>query len=372
MSGQHRLRVTLRRLRTAIHCRAHSAAEALPWVKRRHQLDDEVAVLVERLGEAVGILQRLERDRELRAAGGLPVSMSRPAITAAAVAAVCCVLAGCTGSTGSLAGAGSTSGQQAASSSASGAPATSPRRAASSSAPHAKPAAGCRSGDPLANVYHEDRLVVRKACMTVTGTVAYVAHEDDGDVHVDLALPASEASLLNSANYSQQDGQLVTEIVPADEPGCPPGQPPKPPSGTYNYGICTGADLATPPLGATVRETGPYVLDQDHGWMEIHPVWSITILAARAAPPPAAPAPPTAQSAWCSAIASPANDGYTGDYNVSITSDEPGQKATASDAGDTWSGTASGSGAVTITLWHQTPGETINVTVGSASCSTAA
>jgi hypothetical protein len=30
-------------------------------------------------------------------------------------------------------------------------------------------------------VYHEDRLKVRNRCMTVTGTVAYVAHEDDGD-----------------------------------------------------------------------------------------------------------------------------------------------------------------------------------------------
>lgn len=133
-----------------------------------------------------------------------------------------------------------------------------------------------------------------------------------------------------------------------------------------------------PTSGRDSVVTGPYVIDTDHGWMEIHPVWSITILASGSgpapAPPPAAgpPPPPASQNAWCSASAAPANDGYAGDYNVSITSDEPDTTATASDAGDTWSETTSGSGAVTITLWHQSPGETITVTVGAVSCSTTA
>ena len=139
-------------------------------------------------------------------------------------------------------------------------------------------AAGCRAGNPLANVYHEDRLVVRKRCLTVTGTVAYVAHEDDGDFHVDLSLPPGEAHLLNQGNRADQYGQLVTEIVPADEPGCTPGLPPRPAHGSYNYGICTGADLTAPPVGARVTVTGPYVLDANHGWMEIHPVWVIKVI----------------------------------------------------------------------------------------------
>ena len=139
-------------------------------------------------------------------------------------------------------------------------------------------AAGCRAGNPLANVYHEDRLVVRIRCLTVTGTVAYVAHEDDGDFHVDLNLPPSEAHLLNQGNRADQYGQLVTEIVPADEPGCTPGLPPRPAHGSYNYGICTGADLTAPPVGARVTVTGPYVLDANHGWMEIHPVWVIKVI----------------------------------------------------------------------------------------------
>ncbi|MHB1445322.1 MAG: hypothetical protein ACYCZV_06665 [Acidimicrobiales bacterium] len=142
----------------------------------------------------------------------------------------------------------------------------------------------CRSGDPLANVYHPYRLQVRSACMTVTGTVVYIRSEDDGDVHFDLALPASESHLLDQANYGHEDGQLVAEVVPADQPGCTPGQPPPLPptayrSSSYSYGTCTGADIATPPMGTQVRISGPYVLDSDHGWMEIHPVWSVTVLA---------------------------------------------------------------------------------------------
>ena len=73
---------------------------------------------------------------------------------------------------------------------------------------------------------------------------------------------------------------------------------------------------------------------------------------------------------WCKASASPADDGYAGDYNVHITSDEPGREATASDAGDTWSEDTTSTGAATITLWHTSAGESIKVTVGGASCST--
>jgi hypothetical protein len=76
--------------------------------------------------------------------------------------------------------------------------------------------------------------------------------------------------------------------------------------------------------------------------------------------------------AWCKASAAPANDGWSGDYDVYITSDQPDQEATASDAGDTWSEHTGSTGTVTITLWHTSPGETIRVTVGAASCSTAA
>lgn len=147
-------------------------------------------------------------------------------------------------------------------------------------------AAGCRRGNPLANVYHEDRIKVRNRCLTVTGTVAAVSHEEDGDFHVNLNLPPAEAHLLNAANRAYQNGQLVTEIVPADEPGCTPGRPPLPAHGSYNYGICTGADITPPPAGARVAVTGPYVLDAFHGWMEIHPVWAVRLISGPSAPLP--------------------------------------------------------------------------------------
>jgi hypothetical protein len=224
--------------------------------------------------------------------------------------------------------------------------------------------AWCRGGNVLANVYHSYRLQVRRDCLTVTGTVAYVRYEDDGDIHVDLNLPASEAYLLNAANRAYQYGQLVTEIVPADQPGCTPGQPPRAGYGSYDFGVCTGADIRTPAVGARITVTGPYVLDQDHGWMEIHPVWHIAVLSS----------PPVVHSAgaWCRATATPANDGYSGDYDVSVYSNQPYREATASDSGDTWSHETDGSGSATITLWHQYSGETINVTVGGARCDTTA
>lgn len=243
--------------------------------------------------------------------------------------------------------------------------------------------AGCRAGNPLANVYHEDRLKVQNRCITVTGTVAYVAHEDDGDIHVDLSLPPSEAHLLNNANVADQSGQLVTEIVPADEPGCTPGRPPRPPHGSYKYGICTGADISAPPVGARVAETGPYVLDANHGWMEIHPVWAIKVISRPSSPPPTTvppttappatspPPPTTSAGAWCTASASPANDGYPDD-DVYVTSNQPGTEATASDGGHSWTDETNSSGSVTILLFDTPASSTITVTVGAASCSTTA
>ena len=248
-------------------------------------------------------------------------------------------------------------------------------------------AAGCRAGNPLANVYHEDRLEVRNRCMAVTGTVAYVAHEDDGDIHVDLSLTPSETHLLNKANVADQHGQLVTEIVPADEPGCTPGKPPRPAQGSYNYGICTGADISAPPVGARVVIIGPYVLDADHGWMEIHPVWAIKVISGPPSSPPttappttAAPAinptptaPPatTPTGAWCTASASPANNGYPDDY-VYVTSNQPDVEATASDGAHSWSDETNDSGSVTILLFDTPAGSTITLTVGPASCSATA
>ncbi len=245
---------------------------------------------------------------------------------------------------------------------------------------------GCRQGNPLANVYHPYRLKVRKACLTVVGTVAYIRREDDGDVHVDLKLLPSENHLLNAYNDSQQYGQLVTELVPADQPGCTPGQAPRPAHGSYDYGICTGADIHVPPLGTLVKETGPYVLDADHGWMEIHPIWRIIILRlpvptttapppATAPPPPAAPPrpePPTTTlgGAWCKAYSVSANDGYRGDFDIHVLSDEPYTSAVAHSPTDRYGYETNAQGSAVIYLWDQTAGEAVTVVVGPATCNT--
>jgi hypothetical protein len=121
----------------------------------------------------------------------------------------------------------------------------------------------------------------------VSGVIESIRREPDGDVHFDLKLDPADAKLINNGNVTGQHGWLVAEIVPADEPGCTRGKPPKPVTGTYNYG-CTGADITSPPTGTHVSVTGPYVLDQVHGWMEIHPVWRIVRLASTSGPTVAA------------------------------------------------------------------------------------
>lgn len=77
-------------------------------------------------------------------------------------------------------------------------------------------------------------------------------------------------------------------------------------------------------------------------------------------------------SAWCTATAGPANDGYSGDYNVYIHSNQPHTEARASDATDAYSHETNAAGYTYITLWHQYSGEGITVTVGNAHCSTTA
>jgi PKD repeat protein len=75
---------------------------------------------------------------------------------------------------------------------------------------------------------------------------------------------------------------------------------------------------------------------------------------------------------WCTATAAPANDGYPGDYNVVVHSNQPNTQATATDATDTWSQKTNASGYAKILLYHTSPGENITVTVGPATCSTTA
>jgi hypothetical protein len=111
----------------------------------------------------------------------------------------------------------------------------------------------CRSGDPLAGVYHPARLVVKSRCRTAVGTVEVVRFEAyDGDVHVELRLDPGQESLLSRGN-ERIGGNLLLEIVPTDRERVP-----------------------IPQVGARVSAVGPLVDDTAHGWREIHPAWAIS------------------------------------------------------------------------------------------------
>jgi hypothetical protein len=88
-------------------------------------------------------------------------------------------------------------------------------------------------------------------CRTVSGTVVVVRHEEDGDVHIDVD---TGGFLTNPVNESDQGGDLVVEFMPRD-----------------------GGHLPAPSVGERIRLTGAWVLDADHGWNELHPVWSETL-----------------------------------------------------------------------------------------------
>jgi len=116
------------------------------------------------------------------------------------------------------------------------------------------------------HVYHPDRLKVLNPCMTVTGTIEAEKPEPDGDYHIRLKLDAGQEKLLNAKNVSGQHGDLVIEpvcqhsVTQADA-----------------VSACQGfqSSLVIPAVGTHVSVTGPYVLDQTHGWTEIHPITSI-------------------------------------------------------------------------------------------------
>jgi hypothetical protein len=89
-------------------------------------------------------------------------------------------------------------------------------------------------------------------------------------------------------------------------------------------------------------------------------------------PPTTSPGGGGGGGAWCTASAAPSNDGYPGDYEVYVHSNQPDTSATASDSSDKWSDYTNSSGYAEIRLYHQSSGESITVTVGSARCTTSA
>jgi hypothetical protein len=114
------------------------------------------------------------------------------------------------------------------------------------------PAADVRKG-----VYHPERLTVLSPCKKAAGVVVHVKRDGgkgDGDLHIQLKLDAAYAALKNAKNDSDQGGNLVVEYMPRD-----------------------GGHLPKPIVGQHVLLRGAWVLDTQHGWREIHPVWSVRV-----------------------------------------------------------------------------------------------
>jgi hypothetical protein len=153
--------------------------------------------------------------------------------------------------------------------------------AAPSTAPGAPLSAATGCDATLWNhVYHPDRLIVKQKCISVTGTIVDatngkrsdgVRKEADGDTHGWLKVDPQFKKLLNAGNMSNEEGNLVFEIVcnfkvtQADaKASCP---------ATYH------TPVTLPAVGSHVRIVGSYVQDNNHAkWMEVHPVSRITVL----------------------------------------------------------------------------------------------
>jgi hypothetical protein len=115
------------------------------------------------------------------------------------------------------------------------------------------PSPHCRSGTPLAGVYHPERLKVKSRCRIAVGTVEKVKPElYDGDIHIGLRLDPGQDNLLSEGN-ARVGGTLVLEIIPWDR-----------------------SRVVVPEVGQRIQVVGPWVEDTAHGWNEIHPAWWIS------------------------------------------------------------------------------------------------
>ena len=131
--------------------------------------------------------------------------------------------------------------------------------------PHSS-AGGC---DPSLGryIYNPSRLETLRDCLKVTGVIEHQIVEPDGDIHIRLRLDQPYAGLINDHNRLYQHGDLVVEpvcerrITQLDAAGI---------CGSYR------SPIVVPPDGTHVTVVGRYVLDHDHGWLEIHPPTSIT------------------------------------------------------------------------------------------------
>ena len=128
------------------------------------------------------------------------------------------------------------------------------------------------------HVYNPSRLLVLQDCVTITGTIMDasnhhepdgVRHEKDGDTHGWLKVDPQFANLINAGNASDEDGNLVFEIVCHYKVTQLDAQP-----------SCQNVTdhQIIPPAGTHVAITGTLVREKNHAkWNEIHPVTKIEV-----------------------------------------------------------------------------------------------
>ena len=129
------------------------------------------------------------------------------------------------------------------------------------------------------HVYNPERLIVKRICVTLTGTIVDATHgkrkdgvrkEADGDSHGWLRLDPGQEQYINAGNTKAEEGNLVFEIVcifPVTQADAK--------AACKNW----KSKIVLPPLGAHVRMTGSWVQDTNHQkWLELHPVFSWEVI----------------------------------------------------------------------------------------------
>jgi hypothetical protein len=104
--------------------------------------------------------------------------------------------------------------------------------------------------EPRLGVHDPRRLQILGTCRWAVGIVAGLAHEPDGDWHVNLRPSPPFVGLEDAGNRTAVGDALVTEIMP-------------------------GQSLPVPAVGERVEVFGTWIHDKNHGWNEIHPIWAI-------------------------------------------------------------------------------------------------
>ena len=119
------------------------------------------------------------------------------------------------------------------------------------------------------HVYNPQRLQVIDPCKTVTGHIEEIRTEEDGDYHIKFRLDPQYGNLVNEMNVQKQDGDLIVEPI------CQlPVYQEDAQASCQNF----QQKINFPKGLEHLSIMGRYVLDTQHGWMEIHPLTSINII----------------------------------------------------------------------------------------------